>query len=123
LHWLGGLNQQSWWKIIPAKVIDKIVAVNIIMWRLKINNKLFYLVFDDYPVMMSLEPIDNNLDNEILRIFNLLKNIKPQQIKTTIIALKSSENNKIICLNLASEIRERITCLFFYFHDDTLTGF
>ncbi|VVH65809.1 hypothetical protein BSPLISOX_2125 [uncultured Gammaproteobacteria bacterium] len=71
-------------KIIPAKVIDKIVAVNIIMWRLKINNKLFYLVFDDYPVMMSLEPIDNNLDNEILRIFNLLKNIKPQQIKTTI---------------------------------------
>jgi hypothetical protein len=41
---------------------------------------IFYLVFDDYPVMMSLEPIDNNLDNEILRIFNLLKNTLPQNL-------------------------------------------
>ncbi len=63
-------------EIIPAEIIDKVEAVTIIMWTIKINNKLFYLVFDDYPVMMSLEPIDKSLDKEILQIFKKIKNLE-----------------------------------------------
>ncbi|CAC9625722.1 hypothetical protein [uncultured Gammaproteobacteria bacterium] len=63
-------------EIIPAEIIDKIEAVTIIMWTIKINNKLFYLVFDDYPVMMSLEPIDKSLDKEILQIFKKIKDLE-----------------------------------------------
>lgn len=63
-------------KAVNGKVIEKIDAITIIMWKVKINNNLFNLVFDDYPIMMSLEPIDHNLDNEILSIFEKLQEIK-----------------------------------------------
>jgi hypothetical protein len=61
-------------KLIGAKVKAKDESVVIITWKLVVDNQIISLVYDDYPLAVSLESDSKEGDKKILEIFEILKN-------------------------------------------------
>lgn len=60
--------------------IEKAEAPDIRIWKLKIRDAEVRLVFDDYPLMVSLEALDNNGDKVLEYLHNALANIKDKAV-------------------------------------------
>ena len=58
---------------IGGKVIDKAEAVDIRIWYVEIESCCVLLVYQDYPVMVSIESKDEPGDKQIERLYEQLK--------------------------------------------------
>ena len=58
---------------IGGKVIDKAEAVDIRIWYVEIESCVVLLVYDDFPVMVSIESQDEPGDKLIKRLYEQLK--------------------------------------------------
>ena len=55
-------------KVLHGKIISRVDSPDIRIWDVSINGKKFQLIFDDYPLMVTLESIDDEADSEIKNI-------------------------------------------------------
>ena len=68
-------------KFLNGKTMYKADAPDIRVWDVLINKKKYRLVFDDYPVMVSLESDDDEADNGIKAIREILLMLKKKKQK------------------------------------------
>lgn len=57
-------------RYLDASIVHKFDSVDVRIWELSINDAILRLVFDDFPVMVSLESPNESTD-AILREFDL----------------------------------------------------
>lgn len=63
-------------KFFNGSILSKVDGPDIRIWEVDINNHNFRLIFDDYPIMVSLESMDELSDNELKRIRGVLLNLQ-----------------------------------------------
>ncbi len=59
-------------KFFNGSLLSKFDGPDVRIWDIVINNQKYRLTFDDYPVMVSLESMDEAADNEISKILEAL---------------------------------------------------
>ena len=64
-------------EIIGGRVLQKYDGVDIRLWKVDAQGSSLRLVFDDFPVMVSLESDSNAGDMNLKHIFKLLKTSLP----------------------------------------------
>jgi len=59
-------------RILKGEIISKISSFDLIIWEISINGESFKLVFDDFPLMVTLESSSDQGDNQIRDIRDYL---------------------------------------------------
>lgn len=60
-------------QVIGAKILEKIDGPDIRIWKIEFGGAMLRLVFDDYPVMMTIESPDDLGDKQLRLIHDMLK--------------------------------------------------
>jgi len=61
--------------LIGGEIIEKIDGPDMRLWQVKYRTSILQLVFDDYPLMVSLESLDSNGDLIIHDLYKILLKI------------------------------------------------
>jgi hypothetical protein len=61
--------------ILNGEIISKTVGFDLIIWEISVNGESFRLVFDDFPVMVTLESSSEQGDEQLLKIKDYLMQI------------------------------------------------
>lgn len=64
--------------LIDGKVVEQIRAIDMHLWRVKVGECMLDLVFDDYPLMVTLESADRDGDALLERVHQKLANLSNQ---------------------------------------------
>lgn len=59
-------------KLVGGRVTDQADSVGVRVWNVEIEGSALWLVFDDYPIMASLESRDDSGDRVVERVYRAL---------------------------------------------------
>lgn len=62
--------------LLGAEIVEKINGPDMRLWKIRYKTSTLRLVFDDYPLMVSLESSNNNGDQIIQDLHKILLSLK-----------------------------------------------